>query len=78
VNGPDGQPGWFSISCNKGQEHCEEKAGEVCPRGYDVADANGHAGTAAFADYGPNGGSAYVVPTYHGHMLVKCHGSGDQ
>jgi hypothetical protein len=75
VNGPDGQPGWFSVSCKRDQGNCEERAGEVCPNGYETANASGHAGTAAFANYDSNGGTAFVVPTYHGHMLIKCHGA---
>lgn len=75
VNGPDGSPGWFAISCKKDQGNCEEKAGEVCPGGYDVADASGHEGVAAFASFNQNGGSGYVVPTYRGHMLIKCRGA---
>lgn len=75
VNGPDGSPGWFAISCKKDQGNCEEKAGEVCPGGYDVADASGHQGVDAFASFNQNGGSGYAVSTYRGHMLIKCKGA---
>jgi hypothetical protein len=75
VNGPDGEPGWFAISCKKDEGYCEEKAGDVCPGGYDVMDAAGHEGVAAVATVNPSGGSAYVVPTYRGHMLIKCKGA---
>jgi hypothetical protein len=68
VNGPDGEPGWFAISCTKDQGNCEEKAGEVCPGGYEVQDHSGHVGVSGFASYGQTGVSAQVVPTYRGHM----------
>jgi hypothetical protein len=75
VNGPDGQPGWFAISCKKDQGNCEEKAGEVCPGGYVTADESGREGAVVVANGNSSGSWGYVVPTYHGHMLIKCKGA---
>lgn len=69
VNGPDGEPGWFAISCKKDEGYCREKAGDVCPAGYDVMDAAGHEGVATVDQ---SGASAAEVPTFRGHMLIKC------
>jgi hypothetical protein len=67
VRGPDGER-WHAIDCRRSQTNCYEKAGEVCPHGYDVADEGGHSGTVLVANqYG-----AYAVPHYRGHMLIKC------
>jgi hypothetical protein len=76
VNGPDGQPGWFSISCKKDQTNCYEKAGEVCPSGYVTADSQSHSGTAVNA--GMTQGAAWMSahPTYQGDMLIKCQAGG--
>ena len=70
VSGPDGERGWFAISCKKDPGNCEEKARDVCPAGYDIMDASGHHGVAAVAD--DSDGEGTVVPTYRGHMLIKC------
>jgi len=34
VNGPDGEPGWYSVSCRRDLSNCEDEAAKVCPRGY--------------------------------------------
>ena len=61
VSGPDGERGWFAISCEKEPSNCEEKAGDVCPAGYDIMDASGHHGVAAVVD--DTGGEGTVAPT---------------
>jgi hypothetical protein len=70
VNGPDGQPGWFSVSCKGEKKNCDEKSGEVCPYGYELVDMSENAGT-TFASYK----SAYVTPSYRGYMVIKCYGA---
>src|SRR5271165_4625092 len=70
VNGPDGQPGWFNVSCKGDKGNCDKKSDEVCPHGYELVDMSENAGT-RFTSYK----SAYVVPDYRGYMLIKCHGA---
>jgi len=72
VRGPDGQRGWFAISCKEDQANCYEKAGEVCPGGYVMADRGGQTGTLDMVD--STSGDTYSVATYRGYMLVKCKG----
>jgi hypothetical protein len=68
INGPDGKPGWYTISCSKSPSYCLEEAGRLCPSGYDVADAEGRQGT-----YVNNmGGGFQAYPTYDGSMLIRC------
>jgi hypothetical protein len=71
---PDGTPGrWFGVSCGKSREYCEEKAGEVCPGGYEVASAGGKPGTATFVIwYTRSLPTYYAVPTFYEQMLIKC------
>ena len=73
VSGPDGQPGWFAIECSRVHANCEQRAGELCPSGYDVARSDGRQGVVAVA----NADGASVRSTYHGEMLVKCTSSAD-
>jgi hypothetical protein len=70
INGPDGQPGWFSIWCKGEKGNCDKKSNETCPQGYELVDMSENAG-ASFAAYK----SAYVVPSYRGYMVIKCHGA---
>ncbi len=70
VNGPDGQPGWFNVSCKVERGNCDKKANEVCPRGYELVDMSETAGP-QFGNYYK---SAYVVTNYGGYMLIKCYG----
>jgi hypothetical protein len=77
VNGPDGEPGWYSISCKRDQTNCEEEAGQVCPHGYVTANAGGQHGTFLMANWSGGHGSAFAAPTYQGHMLIKCKSDGD-
>lgn len=74
VRGPDGEPGWYAISCRRDQGYCREKAGEMCPRGYITAESNGRNGFVMTSNkYG-----TYASTTYHGEMLVKCHAGGQR
>jgi len=68
VNGPDGEPGWYSISCRRDESNCIEEAGNVCPNGYVTADAGGHEG------FYVNAQAGLATSTYRGHMLIKCKG----
>lgn len=68
VNGPDGEPGWYMVSCEDDRAKCVEKAGETCPKGYDVADDKKSVGAYAV----PIGNSAYVGESSSYRMLVKC------
>jgi hypothetical protein len=70
VNGPDGQPGWFNVTCKEDKENCYKKSDEICPRGYELVDMSEKAGT-TFEGYK----SAYVAPSYRGYMLIKCYGA---
>ncbi len=69
VAGPDGKGTWYAVSCRRSQSNCYEKAGEVCPNGYHVADASDHEGV-----YVSAGGftGTQVTPTYNGEMMIKC------
>src|SRR5438477_86286 len=62
--GPDGTADWWQISCRGDNALCLREAGEVCPRGYDVAGRESHddvdAKTVA------SGGSALVSPRDEG------------
>lgn len=64
VNGPDGRGTWYSITCRRNQANCVEEAGEVCTRGYDVADSGGHLQLVVT--------NLYAGEAYSGRMLVKC------
>jgi hypothetical protein len=68
VTGPDGENNWFSITCRRSHGNCYEKASDVCPDGYIVADSSGHEGMYVNANAG------YAVSTYNGEMLIKCKG----
>jgi len=68
VHGPDGDPGWFAITCRRDQGNCVEKAGEVCPGGYVVAGSDGRESLSVI----PTQSGSVVSTHYHGEMLVKC------
>jgi len=68
INGPDGEPGWFAITCRRSRANCLEKAGEVCPHGYRTSSAVDHDGM--YAQVSQSGGTAYT--TYNGEMMIKC------
>lgn len=71
VTGPDGSFNWYAITCRRNRSNCYEKAGEVCPGGYKVADGDDREGIYAHAD----SSSTMVTTTYHGEMLIKCKGA---
>lgn len=75
VRGPDGERDWVAITCKGQQGLCIERAGEVCPRGYDIAGERGHDGqrTVVVSEQGTF--RAAIVPAYDGELLVKCHGA---
>lgn len=68
VNGPDGSGEWYSITCRRTRANCLEKAGEVCPKGYQTANASEK--QSLFMMASTTGGSAGQA--YDGQMLVKC------
>ena len=72
VNGPDGEPGWYSISCRQDMGNCEEEAGSVCPHGYVTANETEHERPVMVSTYNAYGGSTYVGHKYRGHLLIKC------
>ncbi len=75
VVGPDGQPGWFAVSCKRNQANCYEMAGEVCPGGYEIAGADSRTGVAVAGAVTTGSSFVAVHPTYHGELLIKCRGA---
>lgn len=68
VRGPDGSMNWYAIDCAYSRSYCAEKAGDMCPRGYEVADqSDQHGWRVQSNENGVSGGS-----TYNGTMLVRC------
>lgn len=67
VNGPDGEPGWYLIKCENDRSNCIVKAGDVCPRGYEVADDQKSAGGYAM----PVGNGVYAGESSSYRMLIK-------
>jgi len=41
ITGPDGRPGWFTITCEGRPAVCIEEARDACPDGYDTATSGG-------------------------------------
>lgn len=72
VNGPDGEPGWYAISCRGDMGNCEEEAGNACPHGYITADQREHEHPVVVSTYNAYGGSTFVGHKHRGNMLVKC------
>lgn len=68
VVGPDGSNDWYSITCRRNMSNCLERAGEVCPSGYDTAAEREREGYAAQVN--TYGGT--LTPTYRGELLIKC------
>jgi hypothetical protein len=65
VMGPDGTP-HFDVHCGTKKALCYEKAQDVCPGGYTIADhSTGEAGIVPTAS-GPVGGGTFT------DMLIKC------
>ncbi|HEX3343280.1 MAG TPA: hypothetical protein VHS09_01855 [Polyangiaceae bacterium] len=82
VNGPDGAPGWYAITCRNDQSACLEAAGKACPSGYQIAHTadrtteEPNAAANAFGGFsaGMNGTPApnYTMQVYQAEMLIKC------
>ncbi len=72
---PNGNP-VFSISCGAAaQSACYQKAGEVCPSGYNILSANGsrYMGQLATANVNAYGGSASSVPMMtRNELFIEC------
>jgi len=69
VTGPDGKRDWYSITCRSSRAHCLEEAGDVCPGGYEVADASEKQSFELSRNFS---GQAVAGERYDGQMLVKC------
>lgn len=69
VNGPDGSGDWYSITCRRTRANCHEKAGDVCPKGYEVSDASEKNSFELGRDLA---GNVTAGERYDGQMLVKC------
>ena len=63
---PSGKQG-FSLSCGSKMDRCMEKAGELCPNGYNIV--NQASGTVAVPVYGSYGG---VVAAPKHEMAIEC------
>jgi hypothetical protein len=72
VRGPDGEPGWYSVSCRRDMGNCEEEAGNLCPRGYVTASESERDHPVVYSTYNAYGGSTYVGHKFRGHLLIKC------
>ena len=67
---PSGQKG-FSIDCSGTAipvSKCIEKAGEVCPNGYEVISSHNESGTM----FNPFQGNGQYIPTSHKGMMISC------
>jgi hypothetical protein len=72
VKGPDGH-WWHAVHCSQEQTNCWEKAAEICPNGYVVADSSGHNSGFGGVSTPMGGGAAFFgASSYHGEMLVRC------
>lgn len=61
AKGELGREGWLEVTCRRNQDHCVQKASELCQgRGYEVAENTGQ------YDVGPS------APYYEGRMLIRC------
>lgn len=60
TTGPDGEDGWWRITCRNDHQECIDEAAELCPMGYEVGRNKGR------YDVGPG------FPYYSGVMLVRC------
>lgn len=69
VTGPDGSRNWYSIQCSHNPANCTEKAGDVCPNGYETArETHGEAEK-------PNNlfdTSQGYHSEYEGSILIRC------
>lgn len=63
---PSGKPG-YSMNCGAKMDRCLEKAGELCPNGYNII--NQASGTVAVPAYGSYGG-VFAAPKHE--MAIEC------
>lgn len=63
---PSGKQG-YSINCGAKMDRCMEKAGELCPSGYNIV--NQASGTVAVPVYGTYGG---IVAAPKHEMAIEC------
>lgn len=66
-------PGMYAIDCKRSASNCYEEAGDVCPSGFDIADAQNQQGAVSWTTFGENYANTLVIPTYKGQMLIRCH-----
>ena len=67
---PSGEKG-FSIDCSGTAvpiSKCMEKAGEVCPSGYEVISSHNERGTM----FNPFQGKGEYIPTSNKGMMIRC------
>lgn len=63
---PSGKQG-FSLNCGAKMDRCMEKAGELCPNGYNIV--HQASGTVAVPAYGAYGG-VFAAPKHE--MAIEC------
>jgi hypothetical protein len=68
IMGPDGSHDWYLIRC-RGDEGCFDKAEEVCPGGYELAEKTSKDG-ATVLQWSDR--VTTVHPIDRGRMLIKC------
>lgn len=66
VTGPDGRPA-LVLRCGVHDDRCYEKAGELCPNGYNILDQASGFAVVPTANHSVVGGS-------HHTMMVECKG----
>ncbi|MES1182204.1 MAG: hypothetical protein ABUL60_00240 [Myxococcales bacterium] len=69
VTTPSGRRG-FAIDCRRNQNNCFEKAGEVCPQGYEIVDdARGTTGVQVTSGYATG---ISIDKKFAGQLLIAC------
>lgn len=66
---PSGNQG-YALSCGSRADRCYEKAGELCPKGYNVV--NQGTGMSAVPGYGSSGQPGGTFATSIQSMLIEC------
>ena len=64
ATGPDGSPSWYEITCGGDHHACVEKARELCPNGYEIANRDN--GTDRIVS------DAIAGDPESGQMLARC------
>lgn len=67
VTGPDGKPA-LVLRCGTHDERCYEKAGDLCPNGYDILDQASGFAIVPTANHSVIGGSHHTI-------MVECKSS---